>query len=62
MDISEMRRLLKDRRLDVVSEATGLHNNTIANIRDGSTTNPSMKAFNKLRVYLIDTSVGARDD
>lgn len=54
MDIIKMRRMLADRRLDVVSEATGVHVNTIARIRDGKTDNPSHKSFEAIRKYLED--------
>jgi transcriptional regulator with XRE-family HTH domain len=54
MDINKMRRLLVDRRLDIVSDATGVHVNTISRIRDGKTENPSYKAFEALRKYLED--------
>lgn len=43
---------LQDRRLDKVSEATGLHRNTIANVRDGKTNNPDYKVVEKLSAYL----------
>jgi hypothetical protein len=52
MNIDKMKRLLADRRLDIVSEATGVHVNTIARIRDGKTDNPSHKSFEALRRYL----------
>ena len=52
MNIDKMKRMLADRRLDVVSESTGVHVNTIARIRDGVTENPSHKSFEALRSYL----------
>jgi len=52
MDIIKMKRMLADRRLDVVSDATGVHVNTIARIRDGVTGNPSHKSFDAISKYL----------
>jgi len=58
MNIDKMKRMLADRRLDVVSEATGVHVNTIARIRDGVTENPSHKSFSALQLYLEAQSDG----
>ena len=52
MELEEIQRLLKDRRLDVVSEATGIHRNTIANIRDGKTPIPTKAHLIALASYL----------
>lgn len=54
MDIDKIRQLLADRRLDIVSDTTGVHVNTISRIRDGKTKNPSYRAFEALRKYLED--------
>ena len=35
MTLNEIREALKDRRPSIVAKATGLHRNTIAQIRDG---------------------------
>lgn len=43
---------LKDRRLNIVSEATGLSTVTIANIRDGKAKNPTIGTLDKLARYL----------
>lgn len=51
MDIDEIRRKLKDRRLDVVSERTGIHRSTIARVRD-NTTEPTHYIVQKLATYL----------
>ena len=56
MNIDKMKRLLSDRRLDVVSEATGVHVNTIARIRDGVTENPSHRSFEAIAKYLEETN------
>jgi hypothetical protein len=43
---------LKDRRLTVVSEATGVHWNTIRTIRDNPKANPTYQVLVKLSDYL----------
>ena len=50
MDIDEIRAKLADRRLDIVSEGTGLHRSTIARIRDGKTV-PTYYAMQKIAAY-----------
>jgi transcriptional regulator with XRE-family HTH domain len=50
MDIDEIRAKLADRRLDIVSEGTGLHRSTIARIRDGKTV-PTYYALQKIAAY-----------
>lgn len=47
-----IRKKLTDRRLSVVSEATGLHVNTVANVRDGKIENPTYHVLRKLSDYL----------
>ena len=46
-----IRKMLKDRRLSIVSAATGLHVNTIAKVRDGSPA-PTYYVLRKLSDYL----------
>jgi hypothetical protein len=43
---------LKDRRLTIVSEATGVHWNTIRTIRDNPKANPTYQVMVKLSDYL----------
>lgn len=52
MNIKEVSEALKDRRLHMVAAATGLHVNTIREIRDGLTTDPKTSTLNKLVEYL----------
>jgi len=52
LDLDEIKRLLADRRLDVVADATKLHRNTIARIRDGKQSNPKYFVLRKLSEYL----------
>lgn len=51
MTIEQIKTALKDRRIPMVSEATGLHHNTIALIRDGETKNPSHRVVELLAKY-----------
>jgi DNA-binding Xre family transcriptional regulator len=52
MTLDQIKQALEDRRLNIVSEATGLHYNTLKNIRDGKNENPSIKTLNKISAYL----------
>jgi hypothetical protein len=52
LTLDKIRALLADRRLDIVSEATGVHRNTLASIRAGRTENPSYDTIRKLSDYL----------
>jgi hypothetical protein len=54
LTLDQIKRSLSDRRLNVVSEKTGLHVNTIANIRDGKSA-PTYYAVQKLSDYLEGT-------
>jgi len=49
---------LQDRRIDAVSEATGVHRNTIAGIRSGRIANPRYNTVKALSDYLTG---GAND-
>lgn len=42
---------LQDRRLDAVALATGLHQNTIARIRDGKNVDPKLSTLKLLSDY-----------
>jgi transcriptional regulator with XRE-family HTH domain len=52
LTLHQIRLLLADRRLDVVSRGAGVHRNTIAGIRDGRIENPSYATIAKLSAYL----------
>ena len=52
MTVLEIQKALKDRRLKIVSKATGLHVNTIRKVRDGMTTDPRSTSFILLSDYL----------
>lgn len=49
--LDDIKRLLADRRLDIVSSATGVHRNTLAAIRDGKNDNPTFKTLQSLSDY-----------
>jgi hypothetical protein len=52
MKLDEIRELLKDRRVSMIAEATGIHFNTIREIRDNENANPTYKVMTKLTDYL----------
>ncbi len=49
--LDELKRLLTDRRITQISEATGLHRNTLARIRDGRQPNPTYHVMARLDAY-----------
>ncbi len=51
MTLVQIRALLQDRRLQMVAEATGLHENTIRQIRNDETANPTYKVMVALSDY-----------
>ena len=51
MTLVQIRALLQDRRLQMVAEATGLHENTIRQIRNDETANPTYKVMVALSEY-----------
>jgi len=55
LTIEAIRLALRDRRLSMVSEATGLHYNTIKAVRDNESANPSYKVLKALSDYLEGT-------
>lgn len=52
MTIEDIRKQLQDLRPVRVSEATGLHTNTIRDIRDNPNANPTYRALKALSDYL----------
>lgn len=50
--LDKIRFLLQDRRLNHISEVTGLHINTIREIRDNPDANPTYKVLVALSNYL----------
>lgn len=55
MTIEAIRLALRDRRISMVSLATGLHTNTIKGIRDNEDANPTYKVLKALSDYLEGT-------
>ena len=52
MKLEDIRGLLQDRRVSIVAKATGIHFNTIREIRDNENANPTYKVMTKLTDYL----------
>ena len=50
MTIEQIRNMLRDRRVNIVAQETGVHPNTVRNIRDGG--NPNAATAAKLAAYL----------
>lgn len=50
--LDEIRAILTDRRLTALSEATGIHRNTLARIRDGLQPNPTYYVLTRINAYL----------
>jgi hypothetical protein len=61
MTLNEIREALQDRRLSVIAERTGIHENTIRAIRDGKNTNPTLGVFSVLSDYLKGNAGGDDD-
>lgn len=51
MTLHQIKRLLADRKLTLVASATGIHRNTLAEIRDNPEANPSHKTLAALSDY-----------
>lgn len=51
LTLEQVRALLRDRRIGVVSAATGLHSNTIRSIRDNPGANPRYSVLKALSDY-----------
>jgi hypothetical protein len=53
LSIEEIQAALRDRRITAISNATGVHRNTITNIRDkGADANPTYAVLKSLSDYL----------
>jgi len=60
MNIEDIKGALKDKRLAVVAEATGLHYNTLREIRDNPEANPTYKVLKLLSSYLTNTAYNGK--
>jgi hypothetical protein len=58
LTLEQIRHALQDRRIDIVSEATGLNYGTVRKIREGTNTNPGWKTLQALSNYLEGREVG----
>ena len=56
MTLKNIRLALQDRRIGLVAQATGLHVNTIRELRDSENANPSYRVLLALSDYLEKTA------
>lgn len=61
LDIDEIRQALQDRVVTHIEKNTGINRNTIAAIKNGTATNPSLKTMKALSDYLCPTYKGDRN-
>ena len=52
MELSAIREALADRRMSVIADALGVHQSTVAAIRDGKNLNPTYGVYRGLSDYL----------
>lgn len=52
MTLKQVREALKDRRVDKVANATGIHYNTVREVRDNEDANPTWRVLKALNDYL----------
>lgn len=52
MTLESVREALRDRRVSMVAKATGLHYNTVRDVRDNPEANPTYKVLKALSDYL----------
>lgn len=51
LTLEQIRDLLKDRRVSMIAKETGIHFNTIRDIRDNDKANPTYRVITKLSEY-----------
>jgi hypothetical protein len=56
LTLEQIKTALADRRLTVVAESTGLHYNTLRDIRDNPESNPSYRTLKAVSEYLEGVS------
>jgi hypothetical protein len=54
MTLEQIKRALQDRRPGLVAEATGLHFNTVRDVRDNPDANPTYKVLKAISDYLTN--------
>ena len=52
LTLEQIRQRLQDRRTDAVAQATGLHYNTVRDVRSNPDANPTYKVLKALSDYL----------
>lgn len=52
MTLEQIRAALQDRRVSMIARATGLHYNTVRDVRDNDEANPTYKVLKALSDYL----------
>lgn len=57
LTLDQIKRMLEDRRIDIVSERTGVNRNTIASIKSGHHDNPTLNTMQRLSDYLEGSAV-----
>jgi hypothetical protein len=57
LTLQQIRQQLEDRRLSVVSERTGLHPNTLRDIRNNADCNPSHRVLAALSDYIESSAL-----
>jgi transcriptional regulator with XRE-family HTH domain len=57
LTLEEIKHALRDRRLDIVSEQTGIHRATISRIRNDDNANPTYAVIKTLSDYLRGVSL-----
>ena len=57
LTLEEIKHALRDRRLDIVSEHTGIHRATISRIRNDENANPTYAVIKTLSDYLRGGSI-----
>lgn len=54
MTLEQIKQALRDRRPGIVAEETGLHVNTVRDVRDNPDANPTYKVLKALSDYLTN--------
>jgi hypothetical protein len=57
MTLEQIKEALRDRRPGIVAEATGLHLNTVRDVRDNQEANPTYKVLKALSDYLTNREI-----
>lgn len=52
LTLEQIKQQLQDRRLQMISDTTGIHYNTLKTIRDDANPNPTYRVIEQLSAYL----------